>query len=79
MDGQMQRGPADYPNDFFGFTNYTEVLHDHNLDVDSNIFSEAHSPEAEANEQTIIPYVSNADLVHSVCVIRCALHSQRQH
>jgi len=62
MEGQMPRGPPDYSNDFFGFADYTEVLHDHTFNVDSNIFSEAQSPKAEADERIVIPYVSLADL-----------------
>jgi hypothetical protein len=59
MDGQTQIGPPDYPNDFFGFTDDTEVLHDHNPNVDLHPFLEAQS--TEADERTIIPYVSNDD------------------
>ena len=43
MDGPMQEGPPDFDHNFFGFTNYNGVLHDHNYDIDPNICLETHA------------------------------------
>jgi len=55
MDGRMHGYPSDSYDDIPGFTNYTEFPLDYDLNVNSDLFSDAQTP--EDHERPIIPNV----------------------
>jgi len=63
MDDQIQRGPSDLSGDFLGLANHTEVLHDYDVNDDSGVFLESHSPEED--ELYVLPDVRSKALLIS--------------